>query len=92
LSAKDIAIRVSHLSQAASNEGTLGPENSDALEAVEPQDAPAVELVSMEIHNGADRPVVLLMIGEKYKLVMRVLFNKDIKRPISDSAFKKKTA
>jgi hypothetical protein len=42
---------------------------------------PPGELISLEIHNEAGRPVVLLMIGQKYKLVVQVRFNEDVRRP-----------
>jgi lipopolysaccharide transport system ATP-binding protein len=42
---------------------------------------PPVELISLDIHNEAGRPVGLLMIGQIYKLVVQARFNEDVKRP-----------
>ncbi len=42
---------------------------------------PPVELLSLDITNEADRPAVLLVIGQKYKLTLRYRFNETVRQP-----------
>jgi lipopolysaccharide transport system ATP-binding protein len=71
------------IAQAAKDESqqpqSIEGDKSDEVKGTQP--APPAELVSLEIHNEAGRPVVLLMIGQKYKLVVQVRFYEDVKRP-----------